>query len=251
MSSTGGGCVVVREKLHVQVAGCTRLLHMLGTIGYSGHVSARLPAGDRFLIQSFDDSRAELLPERLLEADLDGNLISSASSGKLPNEVVIHSEIYRHRPDVAAVVHMHPELATVFTLVEGVRLQPMKMHAVRWADGIPVHSEPGHIKSQEQGQALAQTLGDCHAVLLRAHGAVLVAESLPALLVDSIHFEENAKAQYLAAAMGTVVPLTEAELALLKAKANRSQHVAKLWKYYLLRGLAEGVIPADWEPRLA
>ncbi|MDF1554817.1 MAG: class II aldolase/adducin family protein [Deferrisomatales bacterium] len=250
MSSTKGCGAVGAEELRVQVAACTRLLHLQGILGYSGHVSARLGGGDSFLIQSFDDSRAELLPERLLVADLDGKPFSSTSSGKLPNEVTIHAEIYRHRPDVAAVVHMHPELATVFTLVEGVRLQPMKMHAARWADGIPVHPEPGHIKSQEQGRALARTLGDCHAVLLRAHGAVLVAESIPALLVDSVHFEENAKAQHLAAALGTVVPLSDAELALLQANSNRAQHVAKLWSYYLRLGLGAGVLPTDWESRL-
>lgn len=239
------------EELRLQVAACTRLLHMEGVLGYSGHVSARLPDEGRFLIQSFNDSRAELLPEGLLEADLDGRLVRPAASGKLPNEVTIHAEIYRHRPDVSAVVHMHPELATLFTLVDGLRLQPMKMHAVRWAEGIPVHPEPGHIKSQEQGRALARTLGDCHAVLLRAHGAVLVAENIPALLVDSIHFEENAKAQYMATTMGTAVPLTESELALLKTKANRSQHVAKLWSYYLKQGLRAEVLPAEWEPLLA
>ena len=44
--------------------------------------------------------------------------------------------------------------------------------------------DPSHIKTEAQGAKLARALGPHHAVLMRAHGSTLVAESLPALLVD-------------------------------------------------------------------
>jgi len=238
------------DGLCLQVAACTRLLHQEGILGYSGHVSVRVPGEDRFVIQSFGDSRADLRPDRLLLSDLDCRPMEGVGHGRLPNETVIHAEVYRRRNDVGAVVHMHPEMATLFTLVEGVRLAPVKMHAVRWADGVPVHPEPGHIKTAEQGRALAETLGEAHGVLLRAHGAVLVAEDVPALLADAIHFEENARALYLASSLGTVTPLTPAEIGALRAKANRTQHAAKLWEYYLGLGVKAGAVPEEWVARL-
>jgi hypothetical protein len=50
----------VERRLREQVAACTLMLNELGILGYSGHVSARLPGGHGFLIQSFDQSRAAL-----------------------------------------------------------------------------------------------------------------------------------------------------------------------------------------------
>ncbi len=43
---------------------------------------------------------------------------------------------------------------------------------------------------------MAETMAFHNAVMLRAHGAVLVAEDIPSLMVDAAHFEENAQAQY-------------------------------------------------------
>ena len=57
--------------------------------------------------------------------------------------------------------------------VDGVELRPMKNHAYRWASGIPTHPESWHIDTPERGRAMAETLGQNNAVMLRAHGAVI------------------------------------------------------------------------------
>ena len=91
-----------------------------------------------------------------------------------------------------------------FTMMEGVKLVPMRARASRWKSGIPTDPDPRHIKLKEQGQALAKTLGPHHAVLMRAHGLCLVAESSQALFVDAVHFKENATALMLAL-LGTLL----------------------------------------------
>ncbi len=80
-------------RLRVEVAACTRLMNGEGLMGYSGHVSARLP-DDRFLIQDFDQSRASLTPEALLICDMNGTLVAGPAGLRPPAEVHIHSEIY-------------------------------------------------------------------------------------------------------------------------------------------------------------
>jgi L-ribulose-5-phosphate 4-epimerase len=239
-----------REALRVEIAACTRIMNMDGLIDYSGHVSARLPDGIGLLIQSFDDSRAALEPDDLLVCDFDGNVLAGSEGRKPPREIYIHTEIMRSRPDVNAVGHFHPETATMFTLVEDCPLIPVKNHAARWVDGIPVHPDPGHINTVASGKALSDTLGDCHAALIRAHGVVVTAESVPALLVDSVHFEENAKTLFHAAALGTVRGLSSDEMTAFMDRFNRPAHVEKLWKYYLGRGVDEGKIPNTWLPDL-
>lgn len=234
------------RSLREQVAACTLLLNDLDILGYSGHVSARLPRGDAFLIQSFDQSRASLGPDDLLICDLDGKVLAGPKGLKPPSEVFLHCEILRARQDVDAVAHFHHDVATVFTLVEGAVLAPIKNHAVRWASGIPVHPDPSHISDPALGRAVTATLGDHHALLIRAHGQIVAAETVKGLLIDCIHFVENAEAMYRAAALGRVVPLSTAEIAAFLADFDRDRHIGKLWKYYVGRGRASGILPHDW-----
>ena len=63
-------------KLRTEVAAATLLLNMEGILGYSGHVSVRLPGRDAFLIQPVDQRRAELEPDHLLVVDFEGHTLS-------------------------------------------------------------------------------------------------------------------------------------------------------------------------------
>jgi L-ribulose-5-phosphate 4-epimerase len=237
------------EHLAVEISACTRLLVMLRILDYSGHVSARVPGRDALVIQAGKESRAEISPDEMLLVGFDGAVLHG--DGKPPSELPIHIEILKARPDVQAVLHCHMDLAIAFTLMQDVALVPMRARAVRWADGIPTHPDPSHIKLAEQGRALAQTLGPHHAALMRSHGLVLTAESVPALLVDAVHFEENAHAlmQVLQAGQKPL-PLTEAELEQINRHEMRDFHIAKLWNYYLRRGAAVRVLPPHWLKRL-
>jgi L-ribulose-5-phosphate 4-epimerase len=233
-------------RLRAEVAVCTRLMNREGLMGYSGHVSARL-SDDRFLVQDFDQSRASLTPEALLVCDMNGRLVSGPPGRRPPAEVHIHSEIYKARPDVNAVAHFHHDLTTTFTVVEGLSLVPLKNHAVRWRSGIPVHPDPSHVDTPALGRGLAATLGSHHALLIRAHGQVVVAEDVRSLLIDCIHFVENGTALYQACALGRVLPLSEREMDDFARSFKRDKHVAKLWTYYVGRGREAGLLPSAWD----
>lgn len=234
------------RRLREQVAACTLLLNELGILGYSGHISARLPGQDAFLVQSFDQSRAEVTPDDLLVCALDGSVRSGPGGGQPPAEVYLHSEVLRARVDVQAIAHFHDDTATVFTLVDGLVLRPVKNHAARWSGGIPIHPDPSHISDRARGRAAAQSLGPHHAMLIRAHGQVVTAESVPALFADCVHFVENAEAAYRAAALGPVIPLSDAEAAAFLRDFDRRRHVAKLWRYYAGRARRRGRLPDAW-----
>jgi ribulose-5-phosphate 4-epimerase/fuculose-1-phosphate aldolase len=234
------------QRLRTAVAACTVVLSHAGILGYSGHVSLRLAGRDAFLIQPVDDSRAALQPEAVLTVDLDGTAVAGRAGAKPPREVFIHSEIYRARPDVQAVLHYHPSTATLFTMVDGCALAPVRNQAARWMTGIPVYPEPGHVDTPAKGKALVATLGAHNAALIRGHGAVLVAEGLKELFADAVHFEENADAAYRAARLGPLRPLAPDELAAFAKAMNRAAHGAKLWTYSAGRAAADGAIPESW-----
>ena len=233
-------------RLLTEVATCTRLLEMERLLDYSGHVSARVPGEDAYFIQPATDPRGDVQPERMVKVDFDGNILEGAPL-RPPYEIPIHGEIYRARPDVNAILHCHMELSIVFTMMADTKLLPMRARAVRWRSGIPMDDDPTHIKTREQGEKLARALGPHHACLMRSHGLVLTAESVPAILVDAVHFDENARAQMVAMQAGrTPLPLTEAELEACERSEMRDFHVGKLWAYYRRKGEKAGVVPEEW-----
>jgi L-ribulose-5-phosphate 4-epimerase len=240
-ASSGAGAGIALE-----VAAVTRLLESKGILDYSGHVSARIPGrDDAFLIQIGSTSRAEVVPENILVVGYDGKVLEG--DGTPPSELPIHIEILKARPDVQAVLHSHMEIAIAFTMMKGVKLVPMRARASRWKSGIPTDPDPSHIKLPKQGKALAKTLGPHHAVLMRAHGLCLVAESAQALFIDAVHFKENAIAQMQALQAGAKpLPLTAAEIAQIEKMEMRDWHIKKLWNYYIRKALSEDVLPRDW-----
>ena len=237
------------EQVALETAATTRLLEAEGILDYSGHVSTRIPGRDAFTIQIGSTSRAEVSLESMLVVDYDGKVLEG--DGQPPSELPIHLEIFRARPDVQSVLHSHMELAIAFTMMEGVTLLPMRARASRWKSGIPVDPDPSHIKLPEQGRALAKTLGPHHAVLMRAHGLCLVAESVRALFIDAVHFKENAAAQMRVLQAGArPIPLTDVEIEKIERMEMRDWHIKKLWNYYVRKAIDEGVLPPAWKDPL-
>ena len=206
--------------------------------GY-GHISARLPGSrNRFLL-----SRS-LAPESvtaadIMEHDLDGAPIDA--KGRTPyKERFIHSAIYRARPDVNAVVHCHTPSLIPFS-VTGVPLRPMYHQAAFLAAGVPVfeiRDVAGMtnmlIETAALGSALARRLADKPAVLMRGHGAVVVADSIPNVVGRSIYMDLDARIQLQAIQLvgprsGPITALTPEEAQKYAASDNYAR-AWELWK---------------------
>jgi ribulose-5-phosphate 4-epimerase/fuculose-1-phosphate aldolase len=215
------------------------MLVMQDIMDYSGHVSARIPGTDRFLIQPRDTSRAALKPEDMLVVTVDGELIEG--KGPFPAETAIHRWVYKARPDVQAVCHGHPPMSTLFTTVD----RPMvavRNFAFRFRD-VPIHWDATHIRNDDQGAAVARTLGPRNVCLLRAHGTVVAATTIPEVFMDCIELEENARSLTLAAQLGRLVPISDDEARELKASFGANDfRTLKIWEHYLHKAAAAGVL---------
>ncbi|MGH3302508.1 MAG: class II aldolase/adducin family protein [Streptosporangiaceae bacterium] len=234
--------VAIVYQLRTELAAATRMLVDAGILNYSGHLSARSPDDiHQLLIQPVDDPRVAVQPDRVLLVDFDGRVLEG--DGTPPSELAIHTGIYLARPDVAAVAHFHHDPTTMFAMVTGRPVVPVKNHASRWAGGVPVHPDPSHISSPEQGRALAATLGPASAALLRGHGEVVVAEDVRTLFADVLHFVENADALARAVQLGSPVSLTAEECERFLATFDRSRHARKVWKYHLAVASQRGSSP--------
>jgi L-ribulose-5-phosphate 4-epimerase len=234
------------DRQRYAVAACTRMFNDLKILDHSGHVTVRLPDNSGFLIQAVHASRAQLMPEDIFTVAFDGRIIDGPAGTKPASEFHIHSEIYKARPDVNAVLHAHPKVPILFTIAEGAKLVMVLNHGYRWRGGVPVHPDTAHIDTPELGRAMVETMGGANAVLLRAHGIVLVSESIQSLLIDGIHFDRNAQALLDASRLGKPIPMSDAEFDIFEQRFDRPKHGVKLWHYYSGRAIETGVLPEGW-----
>jgi L-ribulose-5-phosphate 4-epimerase len=144
------------------------------------------------------------------------------------------------------VLHAHPKVPILFTIAEGAKLIMVLNHAYRWRNGVPVHPDSAHIDTVELGRQMVATMGDANAVLLRAHGIVLASENIQSLLIDGIHFDRNAQAQYEATLLGKPIPMSDAEFDIFEERFDRAKHGRKLWHHYATSAIEAGVLPEGW-----
>jgi HCOMODA/2-hydroxy-3-carboxy-muconic semialdehyde decarboxylase len=220
-----------------------RILAMESVLDGMGHISARQPGrAGRFLLAR---SVAPELVTRddIMEFDFDGMPVDAR--GRTPyKERFIHSEIYRARSDVNAIVHCHTPSLIPFA-DSRVPLRAMYHMAAFVAEGVPVfdiRAAAGMtdllVGDAKLGRALAQALGSKPAALMRHHGAVVVATSVPTAVGRSIYLDLNARIQIQTMTLGgsgTFSYIDPAEARLRMADPNEYSRAWELWKRKLNR----------------
>lgn len=203
------------ERLRrAMVAVCRRMWRRGLIAGLEGNVSARLADG-RVLVTPSGIAKRRCAPDDLVVVDLDGTRVAG---GRRPtSELAMHLRIYERRPDVRAVVHAHPPVATGFALA-GETLPPDALPEIIVGIGeVPlIHYEtPG---SPALADALAQRLGTHAAFLLANHGALTIGPSLAVAYDRMESLEHIARIVFTARALGRVNALSPAQLAALAAQ---------------------------------
>ena len=112
--------------LKQQLVDAILMMERAQIIDFNGHFSARVPDTDQILINSGASVRSALGVDDIIMIDLDGNNVGGGVAP--PIEYHIHTEIFRRRPDVNAVVHTHPLWSTVLGMA-GHQLLPVIMQA--------------------------------------------------------------------------------------------------------------------------
>jgi ribulose-5-phosphate 4-epimerase/fuculose-1-phosphate aldolase len=202
-----------------------------------GHVSARCPErADRFLLAR-SMAPALVQADDIMTFDLDG---APATADARPSylERFIHSEIYRARRDVGAVVHSHSPAVIPFGVARRVRLRPICHMCGFLGRGAPVfeiRDAAGDgsdllVRDPALGAALARSLDDAAAVLMRGHGATVVGETLRQAVFRAVYTELDARLQAEALRLGPVAYMSAAE-ARAAAKTNDSQ-IDRAWSLW-------------------
>lgn len=207
-----------------------RMLERAEIVDHSGHCSTRRDAGS-FYINSGASVRSSLTLPDIVTVDLDGGLIDGAA--RPPLEFHIHAEIYRARPDVNAVMHTHPRWSTLLTLV-GATVKTVYAQGALLGE-MPVLDSPLSINTKSMGERLAATLGPARALLLKAHGAVVVGADIVECFALATYLEENARRQCMALQIGEPYVFSDAEQQACRTNLWSANLFQKTWDYHRSR----------------
>ena len=157
-------------------------------------------------------SKASLTPDMIIKVDKDGNKLE----GKLnpSSEIKMHMRVYRERPDVTAVVHAHPPVATAFTVADIDLDQYVLPEAVLTIGAVPT-CDYGTPSTMEIPDSLDPYIQDHDAFLLRNHGALTVGCNLTKAFFVMEEVEFNAVICKHAMDLGAVHEISRDQLAKL------------------------------------
>lgn len=206
-----------------------------GVLDAFGHVSARTGPREHMFLLSRSLAPSSVTTDDLLVHDFDGQVTDERAPYL---ERFIHTEIYRQRPDVMAIVHSHSPAVLPFCVSE-IALRPVfHMAGFLPSAGLPVfeirdvvgNGSDLLVSSPPLGEAAATVLGEGPAALMRGHGYVAVGASLPEACFRAVYLQVNARVQLEALRLGEPRYLSSDEADAAAASA-RSQEM-RAWNVW-------------------
>jgi HCOMODA/2-hydroxy-3-carboxy-muconic semialdehyde decarboxylase len=211
-----------------------------GILGAYGHVSARSPTNSKHYFISTDRSPGSITAADMIENDLDSRAAVPTDKSQF-QEVYIHGEIYKARPDAMAVLHAHTAELVAFGQ-SSVPLRPVLLGGSFIGAGLPIYDIRKYtggyaspvgcahcISTPELGRALAEVLGNRGGSLLFGHGIAVVAGSVPELVNRAYAMRLNAVIQQMALSLGGTVNYLE------DAGASVATPDPAAWEYWRRR----------------
>ncbi|HXA95609.1 MAG TPA: class II aldolase/adducin family protein [Candidatus Dormibacteraeota bacterium] len=229
-------------QLIEDLVAANRILVDQGVVDGYGHVSARHDRDPNRFLMSRSLAPELVTAADIMEYDQDGEPVDPRGRTSYL-ERFIHSEIYRARPEIRAVVHNHSPSVIPFGAT-GVPLRPLYHMSAFLADGVPVwdiRAAAGDtdmlVRTPALARALAQALGTRAVVLMRGHGAAVVGTGLPQAVFRSVYTEVNARLQAQAMALGGTVTYLSTEEA-RRAEASIGGTLGRPWELWKRKALS-------------
>src|SRR3954470_2304622 len=187
------------EQLRAEIVEVGRRMYARGYVASNdGNISARLD-DKRLITTPKSVSKGFMTPDMMVIVDYQGKKL--AGNRDPSSELPMHLEIYRNRPDVNAVAHAHPPLATGFA-VAGIPLtRAVLAEVITTLGSIPI-AEYATPSTAELPEAVRKYIKAHDGMLLANHGAVTCGDSVTAAYHKMETIEHFAKISLVARLLG-------------------------------------------------
>jgi L-fuculose-phosphate aldolase len=214
MTSAFEGEDILRRDL----AKLGKRLYRLGFMpGTSGNLSVRLDS--KFILATPTGvSKSQLHKEDMVIVDLDGHQYSG--NRKVTSEIGMHLAVYNGRPDISAVVHSHPPIATAFACAGRALDQPLCSEALMTLGAVPLapYATTG---TDEVAASLAEFIPEHEAILMANHGVVTYGKTLMDAFMKMETVEHFAHIALIVDQLGSASPIQNDKLAALLNARSR------------------------------
>jgi len=230
------------------VARACRVLGKLDvTHGALGHVSQRLGDSESMLIKGKGPGEVGLRytrSEDILTVDFSANKVAGADDLQPPSESFLHIWLYRKRPEVRSVIHVHPEHAVLLTICDKEILPIYGAYGpgARLAlEGMRTYPRSITIHDDRLGEEFADFMGSSQAALMRGHGVSVVGSGVEDATVRTMALNELVTMTYRAYLLGAPRPISDEDQAFFSQPpdANRRRGSAggesgmrAAWRYF-------------------
>ena len=196
-------------QARVDTAACYRLIAHYGMSDLiANHISMRVPGEpDAFLINAYGLLYEEITASSLVKIDHEGNVLmkpvfaDGLDYGVNRAGFVIHSAIHMAKPNVNCIIHTHTYSGMAVSTLE-CGLLPNTQTAMRFAK-ISYHDYEGVVIDTKLREQLVSDLGDNNAMILRNHGLLTAAKTIPEAFNAMHRLELSCKTQIAAMSCNT------------------------------------------------
>jgi ribulose-5-phosphate 4-epimerase/fuculose-1-phosphate aldolase len=209
------GVSAAEWQARVDLAACYRLADIYGMSDmiYT-HISARVPdAPDLFLINPHGLLFSEMTASCFLKVTLGGEVVWQPEIGYGLHQAgfVIHSAIYKARPDVMSAMHTHTIAGMAVSSLK-CGLLPLTQTATRFYTRLAYHDFNGPERDPGEREKLAAHLGQYNVMILRNHGLLTVGPSVAETFNYMYGLERSCQAQAMAMACNTELNVMSEEV---------------------------------------
>jgi len=198
----------VEQAARVQLAAAYRIFDYLGwTELIYNHITLRLPGPERhFLINPFGLRYAEVKASNLVKIDLAGKVVGESQWPVNPAGFTIHGAIHAGIPNAHCVMHTHTTAGMAVACSQG-GLSTSNFYSAQLHGKVAYHDFEGITVHADEGPRLIANIGDRPAVILRNHGLLAWAESLPRAFAILWLLNRACEIQLASTAMGPVIEI--------------------------------------------
>lgn len=208
----------LEADLRSQLVRIGKAMHRVGyTPATAGNLSVRLDS-QRILATPTGCSKSLLQASDMVIVDLDGHKLSGQRN--VTSEIGMHLAVYRMRPDVQAIVHAHPPIATAFAACRKPLDQPICSEIMMTTGLVPL-ADYATTGTDEVSASLQPFLLSHDAILLANHGLLTYGETLLDAFMKTETVEHFAQVCLAAHQLGGGVPLEDSDLEKLSLARTR------------------------------
>jgi ribulose-5-phosphate 4-epimerase/fuculose-1-phosphate aldolase len=152
-----------------------------------------------------------------------------------------HPAVYRERPDVGGVVHVHAPHVVAFSTIDE-EFRPVHHYGAPFHGLIATYESPGQTKSEDRAAEMARQLGPNRAIMQRGHGVITVGKDLKEAVLLMLFLEEAVKTTFLARQMGTPKYLTPEQSKKITPQILKQRSQDKAWDHYVSKTKIRGYL---------